>query len=144
MVPFRIFRSTTVLGANVCGFFLGAVVFANFFLLTLYVQQVLDYSALKTGLTFLATAGTVIPVAGRLAGARHEDRAAPGDDGRARAASRRGMLWYTQIPTHGSFCVGPPARLPARRRRHGVLVHPDVDRRARRRRARTRPGSRRV
>ena len=47
-------------GANVCGFLLGAVVFANFFLLTLYVQQVLGYSALKTGLTFLATAGTVV------------------------------------------------------------------------------------
>ena len=43
------------------GVLLGAVVFANFFLLTLYVQQVLGYSALKTGLTFLATAGTVDP-----------------------------------------------------------------------------------
>src|SRR5438874_6259593 len=45
MVPFGIFRVTTVLGANVCGLFLGAVVFSNFFLLTLYVQQVLHYSA---------------------------------------------------------------------------------------------------
>jgi EmrB/QacA subfamily drug resistance transporter len=41
IVPFRIFRTKTVTGANVCGFFLGAVVFANFFLLTLYVQRVL-------------------------------------------------------------------------------------------------------
>jgi EmrB/QacA subfamily drug resistance transporter len=64
MVPFRIFRTKTVAGANVSGFLLGAVIYANFFLLTLYVQQVLGYSALKTGLTFLATAGTVIPVAG--------------------------------------------------------------------------------
>ena len=64
MVPFRIFRLRTVTGANVAGFLLGAVVFSNFFLLTLYVQQVLHYSALKTGLTFLATAGTVVPVAG--------------------------------------------------------------------------------
>src|ERR1700680_394762 len=63
MVSFDIFRIRTVTGANVCGFFLGAVVFSNFFLLTLYVQQVLGYSALKTGLTFLATAGTVVPVA---------------------------------------------------------------------------------
>jgi EmrB/QacA subfamily drug resistance transporter len=63
IVPFRIFRVRTVTGANICGVFLGAVVFANFFLLTLYVQQVLHYSALRTGLTFLATAGTVIPVA---------------------------------------------------------------------------------
>ena len=52
------------------GFLLGAVVFSNFFLLTLYVQQVLGYSALKTGLTFLATAGTVVLLAGVCAGAR--------------------------------------------------------------------------
>ena len=60
MVSFDIFRIRSVTGANVCGFLLGAVVFANFFLLTLYVQQVLGYSALKTGLTFLATAGTAV------------------------------------------------------------------------------------
>src|SRR5207248_2238521 len=41
MMPFRIFRVRTVTGANVVGFLLGAVVFSNFFLLTLYVQQVL-------------------------------------------------------------------------------------------------------
>jgi len=34
MVSFDIFRIRTVTGANVCGFFLGAVVFSNFFLLT--------------------------------------------------------------------------------------------------------------
>ena len=64
LVSFDIFRIGYVTGANVCGFFVGAVVFSNFFLLTLYVQQMLGYSALKTGLTFLATAGTVIPAAG--------------------------------------------------------------------------------
>ena len=51
IVPFSIFRTKTLAGANVAGFLLGAVVFANFFVLTLYVQQVLGYSALKTGLT---------------------------------------------------------------------------------------------
>jgi EmrB/QacA subfamily drug resistance transporter len=102
MVPFRIFRVTTVLGANVCGLFLGAVVFSNFFLLTLYVQQVLHYSALKTGLTFLATAGTVIPVAGisqalvTRVGVRPVLTV-------GLALITGGMLWYTQIPTHGSF-----------------------------------------
>ena len=54
----------TVAGANVAGLLLGAVVFANFFLLTLYVQQVLGWSALKTGVTFIATAGTAILWAG--------------------------------------------------------------------------------
>jgi len=64
LMPFRIFRIRTVAGANVAALLLGGVVFANFFVLTLYVQQVLGYSALKTGLTFLATAGTTVLWAG--------------------------------------------------------------------------------
>src|SRR5439155_789703 len=49
LMPFHIFRVRTVAGANTVGALLGAVLFANFFLLTLYVQNVLGYSALKTG-----------------------------------------------------------------------------------------------
>jgi EmrB/QacA subfamily drug resistance transporter len=102
LVPFRIFRVRSVTGANVCGFFLGAVVFSNFFLLTLYVQQVLHYSALKTGLTFLATAGTVIPVAGisQALTTRIGPRIVMTI---GLALITGGMLWYTQIPVHGSF-----------------------------------------
>src|SRR5947199_887059 len=53
LMPFNIFRIKTVAGANVCGLLLGAITFANFYLLTLYVQQVLGYSAIKTGITFV-------------------------------------------------------------------------------------------
>src|SRR5262245_11453355 len=60
LMPFSIFRVRTLAGANVVGWLLGAVLFANFFLLTLYVQDVLGYSALKTGVTFVATAGTAV------------------------------------------------------------------------------------
>jgi EmrB/QacA subfamily drug resistance transporter len=102
MVPFDIFRVRTVAGANVCGLFLGAVVFSNFFLLTLYVQQVLGYSALKTGLTFLATAGTVIPVAG--ISQALVTRIGPRPVMTVGLALiTGGMIWYSQIPTHGSF-----------------------------------------
>jgi len=104
IVPFRIFRVTTVLGANVCGLFLGAVVFANFFLLTLYVQQVLGYSALKTGLTFLATAGTLIPVAG-LSQALVTKLGVRPVLTVGLALNTAGMIWYSQIPTHGSFAA---------------------------------------
>jgi EmrB/QacA subfamily drug resistance transporter len=102
MVPFDIFRIRTVTGANVCGFLLGAVVFANFFLLTLYVQQVLGYSALKTGLTFLATAGTVVLVAGisQALVTRVGPRPVMAV---GLALITGGMLWYTQIPVEGSF-----------------------------------------
>ncbi|MFL5920176.1 MAG: MFS transporter, partial [Gaiellaceae bacterium] len=40
LMPFRIFRIRSLLAANVVGFLLGAVIFANFLVLTLYVQQV--------------------------------------------------------------------------------------------------------
>jgi EmrB/QacA subfamily drug resistance transporter len=102
MMPFRIFRVRTVTGANVVGFLLGALVFANFFLLTLYVQQVLHYSALKAGLTFLATAGTVIPVAG-LSQALVTKIGVRPVLVTGLALLTGGMLWYAQIPVHGSF-----------------------------------------
>jgi EmrB/QacA subfamily drug resistance transporter len=102
MVPFKIFRTKTVTGANVSGLLLGAVVYSNFFLLTLYVQQVLHYSALKTGLTFLATAGTVIPVAG--ASQALTTRFGPRPVmATGLALITAGMVWYSQIPVHGSY-----------------------------------------
>jgi EmrB/QacA subfamily drug resistance transporter len=58
LMPFGIFRNRSLSAANVVGFLMGMVIFANFFILTLYVQQVLGWSALRTGVTFLATAGT--------------------------------------------------------------------------------------
>src|SRR5213075_3468154 len=64
LMPFGIFRNRSLTGANVVGFVMGMVIFANFFLLTLYVQQVLGWSALRTGVTFLATAGTTVIWAG--------------------------------------------------------------------------------
>jgi EmrB/QacA subfamily drug resistance transporter len=64
LVPFGIFRIRTLTGANVVGLLLGATIYANFFILTLYVQQILGWSALKTGVTFLATAATTVIWAG--------------------------------------------------------------------------------
>lgn len=105
MVPFQIFRTKTVTGANVAGFLLGAVVFSNFFLLTLYVQQVLHYSALKTGLTFLATAGTVIPVAG-LSQALVTKFGPRPVMAIGLALITGGMVWYSQISVHSAFASG--------------------------------------
>jgi EmrB/QacA subfamily drug resistance transporter len=102
MVPFSIFRTKTLAGANAAGFLLGAVVYADFFILTLYVQQVLGYSALKTGLTFLATAGTVIPVAGASQALVTRIGVRPVlTVGLALIAAA--MVWYAQIPVHGRF-----------------------------------------
>jgi EmrB/QacA subfamily drug resistance transporter len=102
LMPFRIFKVRTVAGANVAGLLLGAVVFANFFLLTLYVQQVLHWSALKTGVTFVATAGTAVLWAGvaQALVTRFGPKTvmAVGFVGMI-----AGLVWYTQIPVHASY-----------------------------------------
>jgi EmrB/QacA subfamily drug resistance transporter len=60
LMRFSIFRVRTVLGANITGFILGTALFAMFLMLTLYMQQVLHYSPMKTGVAYLAVAGTSI------------------------------------------------------------------------------------
>ena len=60
LMRFGILQSRTVSGANVAGFIMGTAMFAMFLMLTLYMQQVLGYSAMKTGLAYLAVAGTAI------------------------------------------------------------------------------------
>jgi MFS family permease len=55
-----IFRLRTVSGANVASFMLNITTLSTFVTLTLYMQQVLGYSAMKTGLAFLAIAGNAI------------------------------------------------------------------------------------
>ena len=104
LMPFGIFKVRTVAGANVAGLLLGAVVFANFFLLTLFVQQVLHWSALKTGVTFIATAGTAILWAGvaQALATRIGVRAVMSAGFVAMIA---GMIWYTQIPVDASYAT---------------------------------------
>ncbi len=60
LMPFSIFRLRTLVGANLAGLSLGTALFAMFLMLTLYMQQVLGYSAMKTGVGYLAVAGTAI------------------------------------------------------------------------------------
>ncbi len=60
LMRFGILRTRTVSGANVAGFIMGTAMFSMFLMLTLYMQQVLGYSAMKTGVAYLAVAGTAI------------------------------------------------------------------------------------
>ena len=64
LVPFRIFRRRTLTGANVAGLLLGASLFSLFYFLSLYMQQVLGYSAIHAGLSYLPFALTIILAAG--------------------------------------------------------------------------------
>src|SRR6266536_2344727 len=76
LMPLRIFRLRTVAAANAVGLLLGGSFFAFIFIGTLYMQQVLGYSALQTGVPVLAL-------------------------GMAMVAG--GALWATQVPVHGHF-----------------------------------------
>ncbi len=109
LMPFSIFRIRSLLGANVVGFLLGAVIFADFFVLTFYVQETLHWSALKTGVTFLATAGTTVIWAGvaQALTTRFGPRPIIVAGLLILAAS---MVQYTQIPLHGHYW---PDLLPA-------------------------------
>jgi EmrB/QacA subfamily drug resistance transporter len=55
LLPLRILSLGTPRAANIVGFLIGAALFSQFFLLSVYMQQVLGYSALKTGVAYIAT-----------------------------------------------------------------------------------------
>jgi MFS family permease len=60
----RIFRLRTLTGSNITAVLTGAAIFSQFFLLTLYMQQVLHYSALQTGAAYLAFTLSIIGFSG--------------------------------------------------------------------------------
>ena len=62
LLPLRIFRLRTVSAANATMAIVGAVAFSEFFLLTLYLQDVLHYSAIRSGAAFSGFALTVVVV----------------------------------------------------------------------------------
>jgi EmrB/QacA subfamily drug resistance transporter len=102
LMPLSIFKIRTLAGANVVGLLLGASIFADFYLLTLYVQNVLHYSALKTGITFLATAGTVVLVAGLAQWLSTKFGPKPVMV-TGMVLNTLALIWYAQIPVHGSY-----------------------------------------
>jgi EmrB/QacA subfamily drug resistance transporter len=64
LVRLSFFQQRTVTGANVIGLLLGTAVFGMFFLLSLYMQQVIGFSALETGFGYLAVALTAVAASG--------------------------------------------------------------------------------
>ncbi|TMM18573.1 MAG: MFS transporter [Actinobacteria bacterium] len=102
MVQFSFFRSRSYFGANVVAFIVSFVMFATFFSLALYMQDILHFSPLQTGLRFLPTTLVVMfagPISGRLA-----DRIGPRllMTGGLIAVSAS-MFWMTGITTHSSY-----------------------------------------
>jgi EmrB/QacA subfamily drug resistance transporter len=102
LVPFRIFRLRTLTGANVVGLLLGASLFSMFFFISLYMQQVLGYSPIHAGLSYLPLAVTIIVAAGL--GSQLVSRfgfkpiLAAG-----MFLVALGLVWFSRISVHGGF-----------------------------------------
>jgi EmrB/QacA subfamily drug resistance transporter len=62
LLPLRIFRLRSVAAANATAVMIGGIAFSQFFLQTLYMQDVLGYSAIRTGVGFATMAFTIIVV----------------------------------------------------------------------------------
>jgi EmrB/QacA subfamily drug resistance transporter len=102
LMRFGILRTRTVSGANVAGFILGTALFSMFLMLTLYMQQVLGYSAMKTGLAYLAVAGTAIVWSG-VAGQLVTRVGVKPVLVTGMAMLTAGLLWFTQVSVDGSY-----------------------------------------
>ena len=102
LLPLSIFRLRTLAGANVAGLLLGGSFFAFVFVGTLYMQQVLHYSPLQSGLAWLAASLTSVALAGVSQWLVTR--------GGAKVVMAIGMIligagviWTTQVPVHGHF-----------------------------------------
>src|SRR6478735_7653397 len=67
LLPLRMFRIRTFAVGNAVTTIVASIAFSEFFLLTLYLQDVLGYSAVETGLAFSAIAVTIVVVTVSLA-----------------------------------------------------------------------------
>ncbi|MGZ5359749.1 MAG: MFS transporter, partial [Solirubrobacterales bacterium] len=102
LVPFGIFRKRTLTGANAVGLLVGASLFSMFFFITLYMQQVLDYSAIEAGLAYLPLSVAIIISAGVASQLVTRVGFKP-----VLAAGMLliagGLAWFSQVSVGGSF-----------------------------------------
>jgi EmrB/QacA subfamily drug resistance transporter len=102
LLPLRLFRRRTLAAANVSMAIVGAVAFSEFFLLSLYVQQVLGYTAIQSGVAFVGFAGTVVVVSNfaqafvSKVGARTTLTA-------GFLTSALSLAWLTRLPVEGHY-----------------------------------------
>jgi EmrB/QacA subfamily drug resistance transporter len=102
LVPLGIFRRRTLSGANIVGLLTSAAAASMVFILTLYMQQVLNYSALQTGLAFLPNALAAFvaaPVGSQCATRVGLKSTLVG----GMTVLMLGLLLLTRIPTQGNF-----------------------------------------
>jgi EmrB/QacA subfamily drug resistance transporter len=102
LLPLRLFRLRTLAGSNAVGFLLGASFYGYIFTGTLYMQQALRYSAMKTGLAWLIVGLTGMVLAGpaQMLVTRVSLRLVMSA---GMTLTGAGILWAAQASAHGSF-----------------------------------------
>jgi len=105
LMPLRIFRNRDRSAANVIMLCVGTAMFGMFFFLTLFVQTVWGYSALKTGVAYLPMVGTIMLMAGV------SSQLVPRIGARplliaGSAITAGGMFWLSRITEHSTYAGG--------------------------------------
>jgi EmrB/QacA subfamily drug resistance transporter len=97
-----IFRNRTIASVNAVGLLIAMSLFSMFFFVTLYMQQVLGYDALKAGISYLPLAGGIIVAAGAASGLVTRFGFKPVlSIGMVLTAG--GLVWMAQISPHGTY-----------------------------------------
>jgi len=102
LLPLRIFRLRTLSASNASGLLMGGAIFSQFFLLTLYMQQVLHYSAIKTGVAYIGLTLTIIVfsvVAQAIVTRFGIRRVLP----LGLALSTAALVWFARLPVQGHY-----------------------------------------
>jgi EmrB/QacA subfamily drug resistance transporter len=102
LLPLRLFRLKTVAGSNAVSFLLTGSFYTFVFVGTLYMQQVLGFSALKTGLAWLAASITSVTMAG-LSQMLVTRTSAKTVMIFGMTLIGGGILWATRVPVNGHF-----------------------------------------
>jgi len=102
LMPLRIFRLRMLAISNVVGLLLGGSFFAFIFIGTLYMQQVLHFSALQAGTAWLAASITSVALAGAAQRLVTVISAVP-VMALGMALIGGGILWAAEVPVHGHF-----------------------------------------
>ncbi len=104
LMPLSTFRLQTLRGANVVGLLIGMSLFSMFFFISLYLQQVLGFSALKAGFAYLPLSIAIILSAGAASQLVTRIGFKPTlTFGLLMVAA--GLLWFTRISVGGSFAA---------------------------------------
>jgi EmrB/QacA subfamily drug resistance transporter len=105
LMPLRIFRDRSRSAANLIMLCIGTSMFGMFFFLTLFVQHVWGYSALRTGVAYLPMVAIIMAMSGLSTQLVPRLGAKPLLIG-ASAISVGGMFWLSRINEHSTYAGG--------------------------------------